>query len=162
MLINRNHFLFYFYFLEEDIDFSKKEFDGVHIRKIDKCHVRLTGDVFDNLFVLQIEITASVIVPSAYTLKDINLDLHFSDVFNISCEDEEDDEIFYEPNDIFDVEPYILSAIIAEVPMVNIAKDEKLPEDGKGYRILSEDDYLEEQKKKVDSRWSKLDDIDLG
>ena len=45
--------------------------------------------------------------------------------------------------------------------MVVTDKNESLPSDGKGYRILSEEEYLEEQKNKKDERWSKLDDVEL-
>ena len=161
MQINRNWFLKPNYVFEGDLDFSDKEFDGTHIRRIENCHFKITGNLYDSLFVMNVTIESKVIAISAYTLKDVTLNLKFSDILNISDEVEDDDELFYEKNDIFDIDPYILSLIIAEVPMVVTNKNEKLPEDGKGYRIITEDEYLEEQKNKKDDRWSKLDELDL-
>ena len=123
-----------------------------------RLHGRL---LHDSLCVINIKIKAKVIAPSAYSGKDVVLNLDFADIIQISDEDEDDEELFYEKDMIFEIDPYVISLIVGEVPMVVTLKDEKLPEDGKGYRILTEDEYLEEQKSKTDPRWSKLDDIDL-
>ena len=40
-------------------------------------------------------------------------------------------------------------------------KGAKLPTNGNGYRVLSEDEYNKEQEEKVDPRWAALDDINL-
>ena len=149
------------YKLEDDIDFSDVAFDQTHIRKIESCHFELTGNNYDSLCVLNIKIKAKVIAPSAYTQKDVELNLDFSDIIQISDDVEDDEDLFYEKNMIFDIDPYILSLIIGEVPMVVVGKGEELPSDGEGYRVLTEEEYLEEQKKKVDPRWAGLDDIDL-
>ena len=149
------------YKLEDDIDFSDVPFDQTHIKRIESCHFELTGNNYDSLCILNIRIKTKVIAPSAYTQKDVELNLDFSDIIQISDEDEDDEELFYEKNMIFDIDPYILSLIVGEVPMVVIGKDEELPKDGDGYRVLTEDEYLEEQKKKSDPRWAKLDDVDI-
>ena len=43
----------------------------------------------------------------------------------------------------------------------SLDKNSKLPDDGQGYRVLSEEDYLKEKENKIDERWSKLDELDL-
>ena len=149
------------YKLEDDLDFSNLVFDETHIRRIESCHFELTGNNYDSLCILNIKIKAKVIAPSAYTGRDVELNLDFSDIIQISDEDEDDEELFYEKNMTFDIDPYILSLIIGEVPMVVINEGETLPEDGDGYRVLTEEEYLEEQKRKVDPRWAQLDDVDL-
>ena len=161
MQINRNWFLKEDYVFQGDLDFSKEQFEGAHIRQIENCHFEITGNVYDNLFILNVHIVSKVIAVSAYSLKDVPLNLDFSDVIEITDEEIDDEELFYEKNPIFDIDPYILSLIVSEVPMVVVDKDESLPKDGFGYRVLTEEEYQEEQKNKKDSRWSKLDDIEL-
>ena len=161
MQVNRHFFNTPGYKLEGEIDFSSIAFDQTHIKRIESCYVELTGNNYDSLCVINLKIKAKVIAPSAYTQKDVELNLNFSDIIQISDEYEDDEELFYEKDMIFDIDPYVLSLIIGEVPMVVIDKDEALPQDGDGYRIMTEDEYLEEQKRKVDPRWSKLDDIDV-
>ena len=161
MKINRNLFLEPNYFIDEDLDFSKESFEGEHIRKIEDCHIYIKGHNYDSLFVMDIHIKAKVTTSSAYSSKDVVLNLDFNDTISISDEIEDDDDIFYEKSVIFDIDPYILSLIIANVPMVVIEKNEALPEDGKGYRVLSEEEYEKEQQNKVDPRWAALDDVEL-
>ena len=161
MKVNRHSFETPGYVLSEDLDLSSVPFDQNHIKRVESCHIELTGNNYDSLCVINIEIKAKVIAPSAYSGKDVVLNLDFADIIQISDEDEDDEELFYEKDMIFEIDPYVISLIVGEVPMVVTLKDEKLPEDGKGYRILTEDEYLEEQKSKTDPRWSKLDDIDL-
>ena len=62
---------------------------------------------------------------------------------------------------IFDIDPYVLSLVVSEIPAKIVKKGAKLPEDGSGYRVLSEEEYNKEQENKKDSRWDALDKIEL-
>ena len=161
MKINRLFFKNKDYSIEEDIDFSNVEFDPYHIRKISSCHVKVTGSVIEDLLMLDLNIKSEVIGVCSYTLEDVPLNINVNEHIEISNEVQDDEDIYYEKDNIFSIDPYVLSIIIAEVPLVIIKDGATLPEGGKGYRILDEDEYLEEQKNKKDERWSKLDDIDL-
>ena len=148
--------------IEESIDFSTAKTDPLHIRKIENCFVKVVGNEYDNLLVLELEISADVTGVCSYSLEDVPIKLHFKEVYNFTDEEEEaDEDIFYEAKPIFDLDPYVLGSIIAEVPLKIIKKGVKLPNSGDGYRVLSQDDYEEEQKTKVDHRWDKLDDVEL-
>ena len=162
MKINRLLFANKDYVLEDDVDFSNVEFDPYHIRKISSCHVKVTGNIVEDLLILTVKIKAEVIGVCSYTLEDVPLSLDFEDVIEISNEeDDASNDIFYEKNVTFNFDPYILSLVVSEVPLVIVKEGAKLPKNGDGYRVLSEDEYNEEQKNKKDSRWSKLDDIDV-
>lgn len=147
--------------LEEDIDFSKAELDQSHIRKINFCHAKMTAHEYDDLIVVDFEIKADIVGVCAYTLEDVPLHLKFKDSLEFSNETQDDEDIIFEDKPIFSLDPYILGLIIAETPIKIIKKGAKLPSSGEGYRVLSEDEYEQEQKSKTDSRWSKLDDIEL-
>ncbi len=146
---------------EEDIDFSHAELDLSHIRCVDKTHVKAVGQEYDDLLVLEVEVNSDIIGVCSYTLEDVPLHLHFKDTLEFSSEIQDDESIFYEEKPIFDLDPYILGLIVSEVPMKIVKKGAKLPNSGQGYRVLSEDEYNKEQENKKDSRWSKLDDIEL-
>lgn len=161
MKINRLFFKNKDYVIEDDIDFSNVEFDPYHIRKISSCHVKITGSVIDDLLMLDLNIKSEVIGVCSYTLQDVPLNVSVNEHIEISNEVSDDEDIYYEKENIFSIDPYVLSIIVSEVPLVIIKEGATLPNDGDGYRILDEDEYLEEQKNKKDERWSKLDDIDL-
>ena len=147
--------------LEEDIDFSNAELDQNHIRKIESCHVKISGHEYEDLLILNVEVKADIIGVCSYTLEDVPIHLNFKDSLEFSNEVEDDEELFYVAEPIFDIDPYILGLIIAETPMKIVKNGAKLPSGGKDFRVLSEEEYLEEKKQKTDSRWSKLDDIEL-
>ena len=147
--------------LEDDIDFSKAVLDVNHIRKIESCHVIVSGKEYDDLLVLDLRINAKVIGVCSYSLEDVPLNLSFKDSLELSNEIEDDDAVIFEPNPIFEIDPYVLGLIVSEVPIKLVKKGAKLPENGSGYRVLSEDDYLKEQQEKKDDRWSKLDELEL-
>ena len=161
MKINRQLFQNKDYYLEGDIDFSNLEFDPYHIRKIGLTHVKITGSIYEDLLMLKFHIIADVVGVCAYTLEDVPLHYDFTDSLEISNEIEDDDKIFYEKNPVFDIDPYVLSLLVSEIPAKIVKKGAKLPDDGNGYRVLSEEEYNKEQENKKDTRWSKLDDIEL-
>ena len=146
---------------EGDIDFSNAQLDENHIRKIVSCHVKVNGREYDDLLVLELKVEAEIIGVCSYSLEDVPLKLKFKDSLEFSNETQDDDDIIYEEKPIFDLDPYILGLIIAETPMKIVKKGAKLPDSGKGYRVLSEEEYLKEKEEKKDPRWSKLDDIEL-
>ena len=161
MKLNRLLFANKDYVLEGESDFSSLEFDPYHIRKIGKAYYQITGQIFEDLLMLNFHIVTDVIGVCAYTLDDVPIHLDFHDSLEISNEIENDEKIFFEKNLIFDIDPYVLSLIVSEIPAKIIKEGATLPKDGKGYRVLSEDKYLEEQKNKKDPRWDILDDIDI-
>lgn len=147
--------------LEEDIDFSNAELDKSHIREIKSCHVKMKAHEYDDLITAEFHIKADIVGVCAYSLEDVPLHLNFKDSLEFSNEIQDDEDIYYEEKPIFSLDPYILGLIISETPLKIIKKGAKLPSGGEGYRVLSEEEYEKEQKSKTDSRWSKLDDIDL-
>lgn len=161
MKINRYLFKNKDYVIEDDIDFSCEEFNSANLRKVGIAHVKVSGNDYDKLLVLDIEVKVDIIGICSYSLEDVPLTLKFKSTLSFTYEDE-DEEIIHIDNPIFDLDPYILDLIIAEVPIKIVKKGAKLPQSGNGYRVLTEDEYNKEQIEKVDPRWSKLNDIDFG
>ena len=144
--------------IEESLDFSSVSFDPTHIRSIPKCDVKATLTDYDELLYVQVEIKATVIGVCSYTLEDVELKFNINESLTFSS-NEEDEDSYYEKDMIFDLDSYILGILLANVPVRIIKKGAKLPENGNGYRVMSEDDYEKEKKQKPDPRWDKLDSV---
>ena len=161
MKINRFNFQNNHLEIEDDIDFSSYQLDPNHIRKIERAHVKVKADEYEDIIVANFEIDADVIGVCSYSLKDVPLHLHFRDSLEFSNEISDDEDIIYEDKPIFSIDDYVLELIIGEVPLKLVAKGAKLPESGEDYRVISEEEYQKEKESKTDPRWSKLDDIEL-
>ena len=160
MKINRLLFKNKDYVLNEDVDFSLASFDHNFIRGISNTHVTVKGNDYDDFLILDIEIKTDVIGVCSYTLEDVPLHFDIKSSLTFTYE-EEDEEAIHIDNPIFDLDPYILDLIVAEMPIKVVKKGAKLPNSGEGYRVLSEDEYNKEQEEKTDPRWAALNNIDI-
>lgn len=160
MKINRYLFKNKDYVIEDDIDFSNVQLDPTHIRKINNTHVKISGIDYEDYLILDIEIKTEVIGVCSYTLDDVPLKLNFKSTLSFTY-DKEDEENIIIDGPIFDIDEYVLSLIISEVPLKLVKKGAKLPSSGMGYRVMSEDEYNKEAETKKDNRWNKLDELDL-
>ena len=145
----------------EDIDFSKEKFDENHVKRIVSCSVNVTAHEYGDVLDVKIRGKASVIASCSYTLEDVPLDVSFKENFYFSNEVTGSDECFYEPSNEIDLDPHILALILAEVPHNIVKKGAKRPSGGEGYRVLSEDEFLEERKNKKTSAFDILDTIEF-
>ena len=150
--------------IEEDIDFSNNLIDENHVKRITSCHVKLNLTEFEDVLQCDMEVNADVIASCAYTLEDVPLKVKVKEKLYFSSDemDKDSDEIIYEPGNEIVMDDYVFSYIIASVPHNVHKKGAKLPENGNGYRVLSEDDYIKEKaSKKKASPFDALDDIDV-
>ena len=145
----------------EEIDFSKQTFDENHVKRIDKCLVKVDATEFGDVLRVQVKGEAEVVASCSYTLDDVPLKVKFSDEFYFSNEEDNSEDCYFEPGINIDLDPHILALILAEVPH-NITKSgASLPKSGNGYRVLSEEDYLNEKKNKKNSAFDILDTIEF-
>ena len=147
---------------EEEIDFSAYPFDENHVKRIDSCSVNVIATEYGDVLRCQIQGKAHVIASCSYTLDDVPLDVSFKDDFYFSDDKEsESQDCYYEPGVEVDLDPHILALILAEVPHTITKSGANLPKSGNGYRVLSEDDYLEERKKRGNSAFDILDTLEI-
>ena len=146
---------------DEEIDFSSLKLDENHVKKINKCTVKVIATEFGDVLQCSINGEADVIASCSYTLDDVPLHVNFKDTLYFSSEVVDSEECYYEPGVEIDLDPHILALILAEVPH-NITKSgAKLPESGNGYRVISEEQYLEEKNNKKNSAFDILDTIEF-
>ena len=145
---------------EESIDFSKAELNPTHIRKIANCDVVAEATDYDSLLYVKLKIKSTVIGVCSYTLEDVELKLNIEDDLTFS-DNKDDEDSYYCKDNIIDLDEYVLGILLANVPVKIVKKGAKLPENGKGYRVLTQDEYDKEKKNNVDHRWDKLDEVEL-
>ena len=145
----------------EDIDFSSQKFDDNHVRKINKCSVKVDATEYGDVLRVQVNGEAEVVASCSYTLEDVPLKVKFKEDFYFSSEEDSSQDCYFEPSVNVDLDPHILALVLAEVPH-NITKSgASLPKSGEGYRVLSEEEYLEEKKNKGNSAFDILDTIEF-
>ena len=146
---------------KEEVDFSSQKFDDNHVRRIDKCSVKVDATEYGDVLRVQISGEAEVIASCSYTLEDVPLKVKFKEDFFFSSEEDNSQDCYFEPSVNVDLDPHILALVLAEVPH-NITKSgASLPKSGEGYRVLSEEEYLEEKKTKKNSAFDILDTIEF-
>ena len=146
---------------EEELSFLDNNFDVFQIRNIPHVKAKITATEYGETLRIKFFVKADVTAVSSYTLKDVPLKVTVNEELSFTNEDIEDDNIIYEPNDIIDLNEYILSLILSKVPIKVVGKDEKIPDGGEGYRVISQDDYEKEKEKQTDPRWAALDDLEF-
>ena len=146
---------------EESIDFSRFVFDPTHIKSIPSCVVKARATDYETILRVEVEINALVIGVCCYSLEDVELKFKINDELCFT-DDEDDVDNYYEKGNIIELDEYILGILLANVPIKIVKKGAKIPENGKGYRVITEDDYEEEKSKKVDHRFDILDTVEFS
>ena len=146
---------------DEEIDFSSLKLDENHVKKINKCAVKVIATEFGDVLQCSINGEADVVASCSYTLDDVPLHVNFKDTLYFSSEVMGSQECYFEPGVEIDLDPHILALILAEVPH-NIKKSgASLPKSGNCYRVLSEEDYEKEKQNKKNSAFDILDTIEF-
>ena len=145
----------------EDIDFSSQTFDENHVKRITKCSVKVDATEYGDVLRVQLSGEAEVVASCSYTLDDVPMKVKFHDDFYFSSEEDNSQDCYFEPSNNVDLDPHILALILAEVPHNITKKGASLPKSGNGYRVLSEEEYLEEKKNKKNSAFDILDTIEF-
>lgn len=147
--------------LEEEIDFSSYPFDEHHIRRIDKCLVKVILHEFEDVLQCKISGKAEVIASCSYTLDDVPLKVKFKDELFFSDEESTENNIEYEPRVTIELDPYVLALICDAVPHNVVKPGATLPSGGEGYRVLTEEEFLKEKKNKKNHKFDDLDKIEF-
>ena len=146
---------------EEDIDFSLLKADENHVKRIEKCHVKVEATEFGEVLGCLVSGEADVIASCSYTLEDVPLHVSFKEQFFFSDEETDSEDCYFEPGVEIDLDPHILALILAEVPHNVVKSGASLPKSGNGYRVLSEDDLIAERKNRKNSAFDILDTLDI-
>ena len=140
--------------------------NSIDINISSKTYSRLTNQykqIYHNISLKNKASNNNIINPEEI----INTNVHISSYTNLNNNTYNDlMEIFKPRNKVdnyeIDMDNYFLGYVIASVPHNAHKKGAKLPSEGKGYRVLTEDELLKERSStKKSSPFDCLDDIDL-
>ena len=139
----------------EDIDFSAYQGDPYHVRSIKSCHMDLSVLNYDELVVLSFQIKGEVMTTCAYTLEEIPYQYNIKESVELAGNEDDEFEII---NETIDIDEILITLIVSNVPMKVVKKGAKLPSNGDGYQVMSEE---EANSKKKASPFDALDDLEL-
>ncbi len=145
---------------EETIDFSSAQFDPTHIRRIPHCEVKIVATDFEEILNVHLHIKADVIGVCSYTLEDVPLHYEIDDDISLT-DNEEDFDNYYEKSNIIDMDEYVLGILLANIPVKLVKEGAKLPKSGNGYRVLTEEEYEQERKKRGNPAFDILDTVEF-
>ena len=158
-LIVSNYEINKHYSLEDDVDLSKVVFPSdSRIKRIDNCHVICSFTRFEDAFDIELKVKGTLTAICSYTLEEFSYPFSFKE--RISARDDEEGD-YKITNNFIDLDGVILALIDSSVPLNVTKPGAKKPDGGEGYRVLSEEELLEERKNAKDPRWAALDDIEL-
>ena len=148
---------------EEEIVFDPEEFKcHIPLLEIKKAKVNAKVSRYDEFIYIKVNINADLLLQCSYSLVGFDYHLKESDElhFATSKEDGDDDIIVYKGNYI-ELDQHIFDIISSSIPLSPKAPNAKLPNDGKDYRIISDEELKKEKEQSFDSRFDKLKDLEF-
>ena len=129
--------------------------------EVKSCYAELKAQRFEEFIYVTLSIKAKVVLECSYTLKHFESEISGVDELHFApSKDEDEDCIEYKGTSI-DMDHYIFNLLSASVPLSPKAPNAKAPTSGKGYRVLSEDEFLKEKEESGNSQFDALKDLEF-
>ena len=148
--------------LSEDVVFNPEVFVcHAPLISVQSCHAELKAQRFEEFIYVTLSIKANVTLQCSYTLKNFDTTIEGTDELHFATNKDEDEDCIEYRGTVIEMDHYIFNLISASVPLSPKAPNAKAPESGKGYRVLSEDEFLKEKEEQGNSQFDALKDIDF-
>ena len=152
--------------LEETIVYSDEQISSIiSLLRMSPVKVKVFLEEADGIVHANFKIKVDLVLECAYSLEEVDYPLDFEDEIDFLFVDDElkqeDETLIYIDSNTLELEPYILGLIITEIPSRVIKEGATLPRGGKGYEVITEEEYYERHEENVDPRFAGLDDFDL-
>jgi uncharacterized protein len=146
--------------IEEDLTFPIEQYAATLVKEIKNCHVIANINAYDDdIIEVHFDVKTLLVVEDAYTLKPLEYKQSFEDELTFISANDGVTEGILAPHNQIDLDKYVLQGIIADLPLRIVKKGSKLPQSGKNYRVLTEDEFVKEKKSSGDPRLSALDNV---
>lgn len=146
---------------EEDIVFDTEAYPCFPpLLEVKKTHVNLLVHNYDEFIDVNVTLKAEVVLQCSYSLKPFATSIVAKDNMHFATNQDDEDFILYKGN-LIDMDKYIFDLLSASVPASPKAPGAKLPSDGNGYRIISEDELAKEKESHGNSKFDALKDLDF-
>lgn len=130
-----------------------------HLRKLKD--VTVSGDIHydtnSDLAIANLDVSGTMVVPCSITLEDVEVDFdtESSEVYSFSKVNENED-IHEAKKDIVELYPVIFQLIVMEIPYKVVKEGLTDYPKGKGWEVVTEEEYTASKKKELDPRLAKL------
>lgn len=145
----------------EEIVFDAEKFKCypplIEIKNVD---VELKVHNYQDFIDVNVKMVAKVVLSCSYTLKPFETTIRTSDEMHFGDGEEDEDLIPYTGNFI-DMDKHLFDLLSASIPASPKAPGATLPKEGKGYRVLKEDEFFEEKKESGNNKFDCLKDLDF-
>lgn len=148
--------------LKENIVFDPEVFVcHIPLISVESCHAELKAQRFEEFIYVNLSIKAKVVLQCSYTLKNFETTIEGSDELHFApSKDEDEDCIEYKGTSI-EMDHYIFNLLSASIPLSPKAPNAIAPKSGKGYRVLSEEEFLKEKEEQGNSQFDALKDLEF-
>ena len=148
--------------LSEDVSFDPEVFVcHIPLVSVESCHAELIAQRFEEFIYINLVVKAKVTLQCSYTLKNFETTIEGSDELHFApSKDEDEDCIEYKGTSI-EMDQYIFNLLSASVPLSPKAPNAEAPKSGKGYRVLSEEEFLKEKGEHGNSQFDALEDLEF-
>ena len=148
--------------LSEDVSFDPEVFVcHIPLVSVESCHAELKAQRFEEFIYINLVVKAKVTLQCSYTLKNFETTIEGSDELHFApSKDEDEDCIEYKGTSI-EMDQYIFNLLSASVPLSPKAPNAEAPKSGKGYRVLSEEEFLKEKEERGNSQFDALEDLEF-
>ncbi len=144
---------------DEDIAIDDAVFaSSVLIQGVTDVHVDGTGCLTDddNIFTCDMHITGVMICPDAITGEPVEVPFETDSQEVYSFEETDEEGVRVVTDEVIDLLPAVIDAIMLEVPISVTEADESEYPSGDGWRVISEAEYQESRREQIDPRLAKL------
>lgn len=153
------------YYFNEVVDLTELEQLNNDIRKIKSVTVKGYCIYKSGEFIFSLNIKGNLILPCARTLVDVPyfIDIQTTEIFTTSeqlTKEDEENDIHPIRGEVLDLLPVIKENIILDLPYRIFANDKTIENEaileGNGWKIVTEEDSVKEEKNSIDPRLEKL------
>ncbi|MBQ0008681.1 MAG: DUF177 domain-containing protein [Firmicutes bacterium] len=148
--------------LSEEVSFDPEVFK-CHFPLVEvlNCHADVKVQRFEEFIYVTIAIKAKVVLQCSYTLQNFETIIKGVDELHFASSNEDDDDCIEFKGNTIELDQYIFNLLSASVPLSPKAPNAKAPSSGKGYRVLSEEEFAGEKEEKGNSQFDALKDLEF-
>ncbi len=144
---------------DEDLEIDDANFSSSSlIIGVRDVHVDGTGFLDDEgeSFDCDYHLSCTMLCPDAITSEVIEVPFETDSHETYSFVESEDDGVRFVADEVIDLLPAVIETIMLEVPISVTDADENDYPSGDGWRVITEAEYQESQKNRIDPRLAKL------
>ena len=148
--------------IQKEFAFSKADFVmNKPLLDIAYCLADLEITKYHDIIRLNVDLKVKVLLECSYTLEAFTQEMVVHEQLLISDSPDLEDDVIVIAKDEINLDPIIFSLITSNIPIKPVKPGAKLPESGKGYRVLDDEQLAKDRRESGDTRFAKLSEIDL-